>query len=87
MSDLLDEWNLLDKDHKEFVLRVLDSKGGKHAAEPEYEDTKEPNGFGGMKQLALWEKAEESGFINCVGSYKWMVTDNFIKLQRELFEI
>jgi hypothetical protein len=83
MSDLLDEWNLLDKSHKEFVLRVLDSRGGKHGADPTHAETKEPDGFGGMKQIALWEKTEESGFVQCVGSYKWLVTDKFIKLHRE----
>ena len=83
---LIHEWNKLDRHHKKFVLRVRDGGGGKHAAAPHYCDSDEKNEYG-FKQIALCHKAEESGFIECVGSHKWITTNKFAELEAELFAL
>ena len=90
MSDLTKKWNLLDYDHKKFILRVRNSNGSKHGAQPTSIDSTErcaaPNSEY-FKSIALWHKAEDSGFIKCVSSYSWIVTAQFGDLERELFNI
>lgn len=88
MGDLLNDWNSLDIEHKRFILRVDKSRGGKHGAEPcsigsdvRYDPPNEEC----FKSIALWVKAEKSGFIECVGSYKWVTTDKYADLEKELF--
>ena len=93
MSDIqekiVSDWNKLDSDHKKFVLRAKDSGGGKHACEPHSVDSENlcDSDFPeyGFKQVCLWEKCEESGFVDCVGSYKWVSTAKFAALQAILF--
>ena len=93
MSDIqekiVSDWNKLDSDHKKFVLRAKDSGGGKHACEPHHVDTAElwdtRHPEFGFKQTSLWVKCEESGFVDCVGSYKWVSTAKFAALQAILF--
>ena len=79
MSELLEDWSRLDKQHKEFVLRVRNGSGGKYAAEPHFSDS-DPE-----EQIALWEKTERLGFIECTGSYSWVTTAKYADLERELF--
>lgn len=90
MSEFNDDWNKLDNEHKEFVLRVREGCGGKHAAEPHSMDSdiplKPPN-EDLFEVIYFYEKAEASGFIECVGSWKWLVTDKFNTLEDELFGI
>jgi hypothetical protein len=71
-------WFSLDKDHRRFIIRVRDGGGAKHSAEPHYSEDGE---------TALWKKAEESGFIRCVGGYKWLITGKYVALERELLGI
>ena len=81
MSKLKSDWNKLDNEHKKFVLRVHASNGGKHGAEPSSmfnEEIDEPS-------IGFWHECEKLGFIACVGSYKWMSTDKYSELVRELF--
>lgn len=89
-SILLSDWNELDNEHKKFVLRVHHSNGCKHGAEPSSIDSNircEPPNEEYFKGINLWEKTEESGFIECVGSYKWATTDKYKNLINELLEI
>lgn len=83
---LLNDWNQLDIEHKKFVLRVRAGRGCKHSAEPHHCDSEEKNEYG-FEQIALWKKAEASGFIARVGSYKWVTTDKFADLERKVFGI
>jgi len=90
MDELLKRWNELDREHKKFILRVRDSGDCKHGAEPTSIDSTErhdPPNDEYFKSIPLWEKAEESGFIKCAGSYKWMITDKYRDLENKLFEI
>jgi hypothetical protein len=87
---VLDDWNKLDSDHKKFVLRVRNGGGGKHAAEPHSIESAErcdPPNDEYFKSIALWDKAEASGFIECIGSYKWITTDKYSDLELHVFEI
>lgn len=88
MSKLLDDWNALDTEHKKFVLRVRDGGGAKHSAAPHSIDSEErhdPPNDEYFKSVPLWEKTEASGFIECIGSYKWITTDKYADLEAELF--
>ena len=87
MGYLAIDWNKLDDEHKRFVIRVRNGSGGKHAAEPHYQLTGEECSEGYPEQIALWEKAEASGFIECTGSYKWVTTAKFADLEKDLFGI
>lgn len=71
-----EDWDKLDQDHKRFILRVRDSNGCKHGADSSY-----------TKDVVLWNKAEKSGFIRCIGSFKWVVTSKYYDLEKELFGI
>lgn len=88
--DLLKDWNKLDSDHKKFVLRVRNSNGYKHGAEPACIDSNErhdPPNEEYFKSIALWKLTEGSGFIECIGSHKWIVTDKYKDLEKLLFGI
>ena len=90
MSDILENWNNLDSDHKKFVLRVMRGNGCKHSAEPCSIDSDirlDPPHQEYFESIALWKKSEESGFIECTGSYKWIVTNKFRELERIIFDI
>ena len=63
------DWYKLTEQEKSFVFRARKSRGGKYNCEPHsYND------------IALWEKPEQLGFIECTGSYKWIVTEKFNSL-------
>ncbi len=90
MSGLLEKWDNLDSDHKKFVMRVRDGNGCKHAAEPCSIDSDvrlDPPNEEYFESIALWKKAEETGFIECAGSYKWVITNKFRILESVLFGI
>jgi hypothetical protein len=87
---LLEDWNKLDDDHKKFVLRVRDGGGCKHGADPSSIDSEvrhEPPNEEYFHSTSLWEKTEESGFVECIGSYKWIVTDKYKDLEALAFGI
>lgn len=87
---LLDQWNELGNEHKKFVLRVRNSGGGKHGAQPSSIDSNErfdPPNQEYSKSISLWEKAEKSGFIECIGSYKWITTAKYSDLELLVFGI
>lgn len=69
-EQLIKEWFELEEKYRLFVLRVLKYGCGKHAAEP-LSDNIGNN---------LWELPEQQGWITSVGSYKFNVTDKFVKL-------
>lgn len=85
---ILSDWQHMTKAQRLFVLRVERGGGGKHAASPcvvglgvwnvehQYEYTE-----------ALWKFPETLGFIEVVGSYKWVVTEKFKRLKAHLFEV
>ena len=81
MSNVLQDWNKLDKDHKQFILRVRMGNGAKHAAEPHYKWSDDTN------HIKFWALSEDSGFVRCTGTYKWVVTDKFNDLESELFGV
>lgn len=73
------EWLQLSKQEQEFCFRC---NGVKHGAEPH---TYEPNGNWSEDKddyvcVNLWKKPEKLGFIECIGSYKWIKTDKFNSL-------
>lgn len=74
-KSILQQWLALDVEHRKFVLRVRNGNGGKYAA------TSERDEDGNIKEVALWKKAEESGFVKCVGSYAWEVTKKYQALE------
>ncbi len=81
MSKLLEEWNQLDSEHKKFVLRVRDSGGAKHGAAPCSKFNDDIN----EASVSFWTECEKLGFIECIGSCKWITTDKYAELEKELF--
>lgn len=82
-TEITDDWDSLDNEHKKFALRVRNSRGCKHGASPcssFSENIDEPS-------IGFWTECERLGFIECTGSYKWEITDKFSTLERELFKI
>ena len=69
-EQLIKEWFELEEKYRLFVLRVLKYGCGKHAAEP-LSDNIGNN---------LWDKPEELGWVESVGSYKFKVTSKFSQL-------
>ncbi len=89
-AKLVNEWSNLDTPHKQFVLRVRDGMGGKHAASPcsiDSEERHDPPNDRHFKSIALWEKTESLGFIVCTGSFRWVTTAKFSELEDLLFGI
>lgn len=86
IEELLARWNDLDKPHKEFIYRAYKSNGVKYRCEPHFTETDEiigydvDNGEPCYNSIALWHLAEESGFVECIGSYKWVATEDFRRL-------
>lgn len=84
MIGILQKWKQLSKDEREFVLRIKENGGFKYGGEPHYINSDEEDENGYKKQIALWENPEELGFIKCIGSYKWIVTEQYIELENYL---
>lgn len=86
---LIEEWRLLDRNHRKFIIQAHNSNGAKHYCETSV-DTDEVShvdcdGYTMYKRIYLYELAEESGFTECVGSYKWRSTAKFKELYETLF--
>lgn len=75
--DLISQWHQLGVAHKQFIIRVRDSRGAKYKCEPHYDDNDQ----------ALWILSEKLGWIESKGSYSWVVTDKFVLLENQLFGI
>lgn len=70
------DWEKLTLEEKKFVLRVEESNGQKYAAEPYCDD----------KGNYFYEKCEELGFVKCVGSYKFIITEKFEELLNQKYD-
>lgn len=86
---LIDEWRSLDKNHRKFILQAHASNGAKNCCETSV-DTDEvsfidTDGTKYFKSICLYELSEKSGFVECVGSYKWRSTTKFKELYESLF--
>lgn len=80
-KSLINEWFSLDIEHRKFILRVRNGNGWRNAADPHYAPTSERDEDGKLKEVALWKKAEESGFVRCIDSYAWEVTNKYDALE------
>lgn len=72
---VIKEWKSLSKEEKDFVLRVSNNQGVKYGAEPH---------FSKNSMVSLWENPEKLGFIQSVGSYKFVVTDKYKEIENIL---
>lgn len=72
---VIKEWESLSKEEKEFVLRVSKNEGTKYGAEP-YCDY--------ANNINLWENPEKLGFIQSLGSYKFVVTEKYKEIENVL---
>lgn len=86
---LIDEWRALDRDHRKFIIQAHNSNCEKHYCETSV-DTDEVSfidndGTKYFKSIYLYELAEKSGFVECIGSYKWRSTAKFKELYETLF--
>lgn len=89
-EQIIKDWAELDLDHRMFVLRVRDSNGCKHGAEPETFDSTvrcAPPCDKDFISIGFWVKADASGFTECIGSYKWIATPKFRRLEALLFSV
>lgn len=86
---LIGEWRLLDRGHRNFILQAHNSNGAKHYCDVTSNTLEVVNiaedGEKTFKSIYLYELAEKSGFVECVGSYKWRSTAKFKELYETLF--